>query len=211
MKPEYGPTLGRLLAPRWHAASAHTRRAIGAAAVALVVAAGALALTLLNPTYSHGGRVPFSFAYGGLYRVSPDPGGYVKVQKRWHGGALEYSFAVDPLTLGPYSGELSAVLPLYAASYGAALERRYTHLVLRGEGATHVNTAPAYEVLYTALVEGREMYGRDVLLMPERPGAREGVAIVMLTAPGASRQIKGPLEVASTGLLLHPLKSFVLG
>jgi hypothetical protein len=211
MKPEYGPTLGRLLSPRWRAASSLTRRTVTALGALLLVAVVALTLSLLNASYSHGGRVPFSFSYRGLYRVAPDPGGYVKIQKRGAGGVLLYSFAVEPLTLPPYSGDLSAELPLYAAGYIEQLRRRYSGFVLHGEGKTRVNTVPAYDVLYTAEVEGRTMYGRDVLLLGERSGAREGVEIVMLTAPGASKQVDGPMEVATTGVLLKPLRSFSLG
>ena len=41
MKPEYGPTLGRLLAPRWQRASRLTRAAVViAAGVALLAVAG---------------------------------------------------------------------------------------------------------------------------------------------------------------------------
>ena len=51
MKPEYGPTLGRLLSPRWRAASPLARGAVIAAGVG---AAGAgrrrVALTLENAT-----------------------------------------------------------------------------------------------------------------------------------------------------------------
>jgi len=83
--------------------------------------------------------------------------------------------------------------------------------VLRGEGKTRVNAVPAYQVLYTAVVDGRTMYGRDVLLLPERHGAREGVEIVMLTSPTANSQVDSPLEVASTGVLLRPLKTFTFG
>ncbi len=211
IKPEYGPTLGRLLSPRWRAASALTRGVVLASGAALLALAVALALTLLSPSYSHGGPVAFSFTYRGLYRVTPDPGGYVKVQKRAADGALQNSFAVEPLTLPPYRGGLSGELPLYAASYENGLLRRYADVVLRGDGKTQVNHAPAYEVLYTATVEGRRMYGRDVLLLPERPGVREGVVIVMQTAPGVSRQVAGPAEVAGTGMLQAAFKSFSLG
>jgi len=211
MKPEYGPTLGRLLAPRWHAASPLARRATIAGAVALLALLLGVLLTLLTPTYSHGGAVPFSFSYRGLYRAKPDPGEIVKIDKRNADGALQYSFAVAPLALPPYTLDLSAELPLYANAYIDQLRRRYNGFVLRGEGKARVNTLPAYDVLYTALVEGRQMYGRDVLLVPERSGDRQGVAIVMLTAPGASRQVKAPLEVASTGVLMKPLRSFTLG
>ena len=102
--------------------------------------------------------------------MAPDPGGYVKVQRRRADGSLEDSFAVEPLQLPPYSGELSGELPLYATGYIRGLARRDPDFVLRGEGKTRVNGVPAYHVLYTAVVEGRTMYGRDVLLLPERRG-----------------------------------------
>ncbi len=152
--------------------------------------------------------MPFSFSYEGLYRVAPDPGGYVKVDARSAGGALKYSYAVAPLRLPPYSGSVTGALPIYAARYIARLAARDSDFVLRGEGKTRVNTVPGYQVLYTTSVEGREMLGRDVLLLPPRSGAREGVTIVMLTSPGASAQVKTPSEVASTGVLLRPLKTF---
>jgi hypothetical protein len=211
MKREYGPTLGRLLSPRWRAASPLVRRVVIAAGVGLLVLAVAVVLTLENATFSHGGRVPFGFAYRGLWRVAPDPGGYVKIERRRASGALEDSYAVEPLSLPPYSGELSGELPVYAAGYIRSLAQRHAGFVLRGEGKTRVNTVPAYQVLYTAQVEGRTMYGRDVLLLPERAGAREGVEIVMLTSPTANAQVDSPLEVASTGVLLRPLKTFSFG
>jgi hypothetical protein len=209
MKPEYGPTLGRLLAPRWHAASRPTRRALIAGGILLLVLIVAAVLTLENASYSRGGSVPFSFSYRGLYRVAPDPGGYVKVQRR-RGGRLSDSFAVDPLRLPAYTGPAMAELPLYAASYVRTLSRRYAGFQLRGEGKTKVNNVPAYHVFYTALIEGRKLYGRDVFLLPERPGAREGVDIVMLTSTTKASVLGSPMEVASTGILGRPLKSFTL-
>jgi hypothetical protein len=211
IKPQYGPTLGRLLSPRWRAASAPVRAAVIAAcagAIALIVGA---VLTLENATYSHGGNVPFSFSYRSLYRVPPDPGGYVKVQRHRADGTLEDSFAVGPLTLPPYSGSLSGELPLYAARYIRALASRDAGFVLRSDGKTRVNTIPAYDVRYTTRVEGQEMWGRDILLLPDRTGVRRGVEVVMLTSPTANAQVNSPLEVASTGVLLRPLKTFSFG
>ncbi len=209
MKPEYGPTLGRLLAPRWHAASKLARAAVVGAGVGLVALLAAVGLTLANTTYSHGGPVPFSFSYRDLYRATPDPGGYVKVQARWPDGALKYSFAVDPLALPAYSGEVTAAEPLYATRLTQVLSGRYRGFELRGEGKTRVsNTLTGYQVLFTADVEGQRMYGRDVLLLPQRAGAREGVIAAMLTSPTASAQVTSPMEVGETGVLLRPLKSF---
>jgi hypothetical protein len=210
LKPQYGPTLGQLLAPRWHAASRTVRGAVIAAGAGLVVLTIAVALTLLPARISYGGVAPFHFSYRGLYRTAPAPGEYVRIERRSH-GRLEDSFAVGPLRLPPYAGGLSGELPLYASGYIRELSGRYSDFVLRGEGKTRVNTVPAYNVFYTATVEGREMYGRDVLLLPEGSGVRDGVDIEMLTSPSATAQITSPLEVASAGVLEEPVETFTFG
>jgi hypothetical protein len=210
LKPEYGPTLGRLLAPRWHAASRLVQTLViagGIGLLALIIGAG---LTLENADYSHAGPVPFSFSYRGLYRTAPAPGEYVQVRSPVH-GPLRNSFAVGPLRLPPYTGGLSAEYPLYAASYIEGLRRRYDGFVLLEEGKTRVNTVPAYDIAYTAQIEGRTVYGRDMLLLPEHTGARAGVYIVMLSAPGADPGVSSPLLVGTTGVLEEPLESFTIG
>ncbi|MEA2313703.1 MAG: hypothetical protein QOI03_395 [Solirubrobacteraceae bacterium] len=212
MKSEYGPTLGRLLAPRWHGASALVRGAITALGVLVLAAVIAAVLTLENAHFSHGGRVPFSFSYRGLWRTAAQPGEFVRLARRHADGTLADSFAVGPLSLPPYSGSLSAELPLYAAGYIRGLRGRYQGFSLRGEGKTKVNgMISAYDVFYAVPVEGRTLYGRDIMLLPERPGAREGVEISMLSTPGKSPGFRSAIEVALTGELLRPLKTFSFG
>jgi hypothetical protein len=210
LKPEYGPTLGRLLAPRWYAASRLVRTIVivaGVGLLALVIGAG---LTLENAHYSHGGPAPFSFSYRGLYKTAPEPREYVQVRSPVH-GSLRSSFAVGPLKLPPYTGGLSAEYPLYAASYIDTLRHRYAGFVLRGEGKTRVNTVPAYDIAYTAVLAGRTVYGRDVLLLREQSGVRAGVYIRMLSAPTANPQVTSPLLVGTTGVLERPLETFTIG
>ncbi len=207
LKPEYGPTLGELLAPRWHAASRLVRAIVVALGVGLLAFAVGAALTLENAHYSHGGPAPFSFSYRGLYRTAPAPGEYVQVRNPAR-GTLRNSFAVGPLRLPPYTTSLNAELPVYATAYISGLRHRYSGFVLRGEGKTRVNTVPAYTIAYTAQIAGRTIYGRDILLLPERTGARDGVHIVMLSAPTA--QVKGPLLVGTAGVLERPLETFTL-
>jgi hypothetical protein len=213
LKPEYGPTLGRLLAPRWHAASRLARAAVVALAVGMLALAIGVGLTLENAHYSYGGSVPFHLSYRGLYRVRPEAGAFVTLHQRSAEGQLRYSYSVSPIELGAYSIEPSAELALFAAHYQQALATRTPGFVLRGEGKTKIssNVAPGYEILYTATLEGRAFYGRNVLLLPEVSGAPQGVAIAMLTAAGASKQVRGPAEVATTGVLQLPLKSFSFG
>ncbi len=212
MKSEYGPTLGRLLAPHWKAASSWMRAAAIGTGVALVAAAVGLGLTLENATYSQGGPVPFSFEYRGLYRAPVDSGGLVKVVDDSTGGAVKYSYEVYPVKLPPYRGSLLGELPGWVSSYIAALSHREPSFELTGEGKTKVtNKLLGYQVLFTTKVLGRELYARNVLLFPEREGVREGVAVAMLTAANASSQVKAPSEVGSTGVLLRPLKTFSFG
>ncbi len=211
MKSEYGPTLGELLAPRWRAVPRLARATVIGLGVAALALAAALVLSLQSASYSQGGAVPFSFHYKALYRAHADPGAYVKVQSRDGDGALKYLYEVYPLTLAPYTGVVSGELPRYASGYIAGLRARSTTFQLRGEGKTRVNTVPGYQVLYSERVAGREVYGRNVLLLPPRPGARRGVEIVMLSAADATVEVKEPSEVASTGVLLAPLKTFTFG
>jgi hypothetical protein len=212
MKPEYGPTLGRLLSPWWQGASRLVRALVIGGAVALLALLVGLALTLENARYSHGGPVPFGFSYRGLYSAQPDPGGYVKVQSRWPDGSVKYSFAVDPLRLPRYAGSVWGELPIYAYGYILALSRHSQGFELRGEGKTRIsNTLTGYQVAYSEKLAGREIYARNVLLLPERPGVREGVVIAMLTSSTASAQVSSPLEVGETGVLLRPLKNFAFG
>jgi hypothetical protein len=211
LKPQYGPTRGQLLSPRWRASSRPLRGLVVILLCGLVVLAIAAALTLQRASYSHGGRLPFHFEYRGLYRTVPPPGVYVDVQRRLPSGQLEDSFAVSPLLLPAYQGSLSGELPLYAAGYIRGLAARYRDFDLQGEGKTRISTVPGYTIFYTARVGGREMYGRDVLLLPETPGVRRGVDIVMLTAPHANAQVKSALEVASEGVLNTALHTFEFG
>ncbi len=216
LKSEYGPTLGELLAPRWRRASVGARLLwVTVAALLVAVIAGA-ALTLVSPTVTHGGPVPFSFSYAGLYRTSPTPGGYAKVQ-RVVDGRLEDSFAVGPFVLPPYHGALGAALAMYASGYtqrlaGARVPGQ-SGFVLRGQGSTQIDAVSSYatyNVFYTTTVQEREMYGRNVLLLPDQPGARRGLEITMLTTVAGNHQVTSPLDVGVKGALEEPLGTFAL-
>jgi hypothetical protein len=211
IKPEYGPTLGRLLSPRWRAASPLARGVVRVCIAGFIALAIGAFLTLENAHYSQGGAVPLSFAYRGLDRVQPLPGELVRLERHTAAGRLEDSFALERLDLPAYTGELSGVLPVYAAGYIRELRARYKDFALQAEGKTRVNTVPAYQVVYTAQVDGQTMWGRNVLLLAEKPGIRRGVKIVMLTTPTANKEVKTPQEVAANGVLLRPLKTLMLG
>jgi hypothetical protein len=212
LKDAYRPTLAELLAPHWRRSSRAARALLLALALALLAALAGAVATLLPPTLSHGGPVPFSFSYPGLYRARPAPGGYARVQRPREGPPQD-SFAVAPLLLAPYRGEPTVALALYATAYIRRLAARYPGFSLRGEGWTQVDSISpyaVYNIFFTALQRGREVYGRDVLLLPPRPRARRGLAIAMLAAPAADKQVTSPLLLGTKGPLEGPLVSFAL-
>jgi hypothetical protein len=207
LKPQYGPTLGKLLEPRWRSAVPAARAVVIAAGIGLLALAIGVVLSLLDASYSHGGRMPFSFDYRGLYRTATEPGDYVTLVRTSH-GLLQDSYAVAPLVLPPYRGQPSGELPLFASGYTSTLAARLSHFRLEGEGKTRISsTLSGYDVLYTALVDGRTMYGRNVMLLPGGHGVREGVVLEMLSSEPATIS----LPVASSGVLETPLKTFSFG
>jgi hypothetical protein len=210
LKPEYGPTLGQLLAPRWRAASRLARTLTLAAAAILLALLAGLALTLENAHYSHGGPVPFSFSYRYLYRTATGPDEYVRVEHRAH-GRLEDSVAVGPLLVPAYRSAPRVELPLYATYYIRAVRRRYSDFALSGEGGTQVAGISAYHILYTTRVQGHTLHGRDILVLPGRGHPRAGLRIVMLASRALDLALVSQLKTAPTGPLELPLNSFSIG
>lgn len=207
LKPEYGPTLGRLLQPRVASMRPPVRAAAVLAFVVLLAVVVGVVLTLKDARYSQGGAVPFSFEYKGLSRVKPQDGEYVRIA-RSSDGVITDSYAVAPLTLGPYSGSVTGEVPLYADGYVHALEGRLARFRLEGEGKTRISSELAgYHVIYSAWAEGHAVYGRDVLLLPKEAAAHRGVMIEMQS----TRPANAAKPVAGSGLLEVPLKTFSFG
>jgi hypothetical protein len=191
IKPEYQPTLGRLLAPRWRAASPLLRAAAIVSLLGLAVLIPAAVLTLQNASFSHGGKVPFSFSYRSLYRAPPDPGGWVKVQRHGPRGQLQDSFAVEPLTLPPYAGGLSGEQRRAERTLQHCGGAQNFDAVARARRGEH---QPAYN---GSSPRGRREEGVRSRRppWPQQPG-REGAEIVMLTSPKASPQATSPWKAA---------------
>ncbi len=215
LRSEYGPTLGELLAPRWRRAS-RTARALAVGAAIVVVAA-----LVGDRCFPHARacqnlprwRDAVSFQLPGPL---PDgcPARWVRNRAAPHprsAGGLLRGGAAAAAALRRAVG--ARELALYAAGYIRGLSERYRGFVLRGEGWTQVDSISAYavyNVFFAATVGGREMYGRDVLLLPERLGAQRGVTITMLSAVAGNRQVTSPLLVGTKGALEAPLTSFAL-
>ena len=128
---------------------------------------------------------------------------------------------MGPFVLPPYHGALGEALAMYASGYiqrlaageGGAHIPGQSGFVLRGQGSTQIDAVSdyaTYNVFFTIAVRGSEMYGCNVLLLPDQPGARRGVEIAMLTTVAGNHQVTSPLDVGVKGTLEEPLGTFAL-
>jgi hypothetical protein len=215
LRPEFGPTLGELLAPRWRRLGVGARRAALAAAAGLVVLAalGLRAALAGDQSYVHRQAPTFNLRWNDpLKRVASGPDEYLRLVSR-RGDLFLQSFAVRRLTLPPYSGDPNGELPFYAETYIAGLARRVQGFQRTcdgcGEGKARINEISGYSINFDGRFGKRTLYGRDVLLLPDGDGVRVGVVLEMRATPAA--QVAGPEAVGSGGVLKLPLRSFRFG
>jgi hypothetical protein len=211
VRAQFGPTLPELIVPRWRRASRGARRLVLAAAVAVIAAAAAVAVLYPRDGWVvHHGPVSFNLRYPrSLHRVAPPPSAYARIEQRDAAGRLLRWFEVDRLRLPPFTGEISGVLPVYATGYVAALAARTPGFLLQTETKTRVNLNPGYTLTYRAKLDGRQVFGRVVMLLPALTGVRDGVVLTMGTVPGTL--VPGPDQVAANDVLQIPLRSFRFG
>jgi hypothetical protein len=209
IKPEYGPPLPELVEPRWRRASRVTRAAV-LAGVGLIVALILLVVVVTWPkSISHGGAVPFHFDYADhLHRAAPARGDLARVEARSR-GLLAASFAVAPVRLPPYSGDLEGELPLFAKEVIASLAVAYPHFALEIEGKIRNNDVPGYTIDFSATLNGRAIFGRVVLLFPDHAHQRDGLRVTMLERP--SLTVTSPDRIAVTSDLKTPFTTFQVG
>jgi hypothetical protein len=215
LRPEFGPTLGELVAPYWRRLGAGVRRAVIGAAILLLalVALGVRAAVGGDHTYVHHEAPVFNLRWDDpLTRVAPGPGDYLRLVSH-RGDLFLQSFAVRRLVLPPYSGDPNGELPTYAETYIADLARRIQGFQRAcdgcGDGKARINEISGYSINFQGKIGKRTLYGRDVLLLPDGNGARVGVVLEMRATPAA--KVAGPETVGSGGVLKLPLRSFRFG
>jgi hypothetical protein len=207
VKPQYGPTLVQMLAPRSLAvrAAAVALAALLVAAVVVIVAA-----TRSDDTFVLERRpVTFNLVHGPeLHRVAL-PGSLVALEHDRAGLFLD-SYVIRPLTLPPYRGAAGGMLPIYANGYLERLRHRYRGFEFVGEGRSRINNGIGYQVTFRARRGGRTLYGRHVLLVEEVPdGRRRGVVIELESTAAAGTP--NAEEIGNHGALKTALRSFRFG
>ena len=210
VKPEFGPTLPQLLAPRLARLPRPARLALGVVGAA-VVALGVWLAVRPDPHIRHAvirGSVAFNLRYPDSLQRVPGAGDLLALRTA-SGARFPASFMVRPLRLAAYRGDPSAQLALQGTFLSDRLLEREPGLILRDEGRTNINQIPGYQVTWQTKRGGKTTYGRDVMLLPAEPGVREGVVIELVAA--RSPQTPKADAIGSNGALKIPLRSFRFG
>lgn len=208
MKPEYGPTIVQLLAPR----SLAVRVAAAVLAVAILVVAVVIALTSRPDESAVLVREPITLnlIHGPQWEPVERRGTLVALRNESPAGLFLDAYAIRELRLPPYRGAVGGMLPVYADAYIRALERRYRSFELVGEGRARLNNAIGYALTFRARLGPRRLYGRHYLLVEEEPeGGRHGVILEIESTPAAGTP--NAATIGNHGALKMPLRSFRFG
>jgi hypothetical protein len=211
VREEFGPTLPELVGARL---GVPTRRVWLAFAVAFAVVVAIAAWLALRPTPGQSTVVVHEpLAYNLIYpdalrRVAPHPGETLRLESR--AGSSPQSFAVKPLRLAPYKGDVTAAMTFLSSTLIDEMRSQYQQFVWRGDGRVNINKQPGYQIIFQARVDGRLTYGRRVMLVAKPdPPPRDGVDITILAARSPS--VPNLDSVGATGALKTAYRSFRFG
>jgi len=211
VRPEYGPTLPELLAPRLRALSRRGRVLVALAALLFVAAV--VWLAFLRPNGDHAfvahRPVAFNFIYSAPLRVVPAQGDELVRLEQRQGSRLVESMTVEPLHVPASSGDPGAALSVLAESVKRTIGGRLARFQTGNEGRIRLNEAAAgYGFAFRARLGGRRLFGRAALVAPASSGNGQALLITLLSTPAA----KVPASrVGAVGPLKEPYHSFRFG
>ncbi len=188
------------------------RVAIAVAVLVALVAAAVLLLRSADPVdeYVQRSGLTFNFRYTrDLARLRSQGAEIVRLEQRRPGGLFVQSFAVEPLALPAYRGQIGGLLPVVSVAEQAALARRFRSFELVQEGKTSLNQVSGYAIVFRARLGARRLFGREILLPAPVPGSRRGVRLLLLATPSAG--VNRAEDTGVRGVIKRPFRTFRFG
>jgi hypothetical protein len=216
VRPEFGPTLPELIAPRVRALPRAAQVAL--AVLAALVVAGAVFVVVHKKEADQRPqavvRSPIAFnllVAPPLQRVAPRGRETLRLQTPAATQAPQ-TFTVTPYKLPPYHGDPTGVLTLESGNMIARMRRTIPGFVWRGDGRVNYNRQPGYEILYQAKIDGKTTYGRRTILLPgDEALPKEGVDISMVAARSDAIPRVDAVGATNGSALKTAIRSFRFG
>jgi hypothetical protein len=208
VRPEYGPTLPEILPARY-------RRAAGVALLLVVLLLVGLSLRSSADGVSVVRTDPIAFNLhhaDRLEQVDPRAGEILRLERTVN-GKFNQAFAVLPLELPAYRGDVGGTLPILAHEEIEALRKRYAEFELVEEGKARINDVAGYQIVFRARLGARRLYGRLVMLPESIDGEpaqpRRGVRLLVEATPAAG--VNKAEDAGVRGLTKRPFRAFRFG
>jgi len=178
VQPAFGPTLPALLRTRFGLSQRASVVAVAAFVATVVIIGVVVAIRDRNTKLVHRGA-PFTFnvVITPELREQPERGDEL-LRVGGRGGGIATEVTVAPLRIpdfGPATG--SAYLPIFTDRYIATRRREVEGFRLIEEGRQRRDDLPGHQVVYTSTSDGHQVVWRDTFLIPDKPGARDGVLL----------------------------------
>jgi len=207
LRPEFGPSLPQLLRARF---GVPERISTAIALVAVLIAAVVVIATRNGDVhYIHRADPVFNLRYASVLHRAPARAGVLFELDGRRGSLFLQSLVIRPERLPAYRGSVSGMLPVYAAHRMEQMRRRFNGLAVLDEGKARVGGAPGYQIGFRARLGGRTVFGREVLVVPDEPGARDGVAMTVVQTHAAGAHTLD--DVGNVGAIKKPFRSFRFG
>ena len=178
VRSEFGPTLPVLLRTRFGLSPRASVLAVAALLGVVVLAGLVLTLRDRNTKLVHRGE-PLTFNVvitPELDRQAEQGDELLRVGGR--AGGIDLAVTVSPVTIPEYGEATGSVyLPVYVDDYLRSRRDELDGFRLIEEGRQRRDDIPGHQVVYRSGAPGRAVVWRDTLLIPEEPGAREGVLL----------------------------------
>lgn len=215
MRPEYGPSLPEIAAPRLRVLPRAVQRLLTVIAALLLLAIVAVAVKSsgsgLNDVFV---RKPIAFTLGykgALHKATPQGDEVLRLEGP-KGPGITSTFTARPLVLGTYSGDVTADMLSIASTRLAELQKADPNLVYRGEGKARINFIPAYQLAFQTRLNNRVVFGKLFFLAPVTPSTprpHDGIELKLIS--GLSGAVPSVAAVGTNGVLKSPLRSFRFG
>ena len=209
LKPQFGPTLPELLAPRMANLPRIVKRVVAVLVAIVVAIVIVVVLRSQDPVFTHNGPpASFTTSYSRAFTREPVSGNVLLKLIQNSSVGLEASFEIQTLRLPRYGGEISGLLPVVASVMIARMQASDPSFIPWSRGRTRINKIPGYTFTFQRTIDGRRFWGRDVLITPHLQGDRSGLLMTMLTDPQpllpiATKPVT-PDSVGSVGILFEP-------